>query len=136
MHLAKFKQHLPAICGAVLFLGTAVCAIFYSHWRSHRPPVVVREGMVFCRMDWDDFHFPLPSGAKGATVSIKNLGRDTINGSVFVSELDTASYESVLARHGFHIKPGSSMATDARQPGGWVWSKGGGRIDFSYFGDR
>jgi hypothetical protein len=118
MQLAKFKQHWPVIALAALFIGIIVLTFFYSHWRSHRAPVVVKNGVVFCRMAFDDFHFPLPSGAKGVTVSIASVSRDTINGSIFVKESDVTSYDVILARHGFRFKPGSLTAMDAKQPGG------------------
>lgn len=83
-----------------------------------------------------EFQFPLPSGATDVTIGKVRIEPDTITGNIVVKGSDELAYDTVLARHGFQFKPGSPMATSAEQPGGWVWPKGGGLIDFSYFGDR
>jgi hypothetical protein len=137
MHLAKFKRHLPVALIDALFLGTVIGVQVHTHWRSHLPPVAVRGDMIICRMKDSDFRFPLPAGTRDIIVGPARVGPDTIAGGVFVKDADnTAPYEEVLRRHNFRWKNGSPMAISVGQPGGWVWPSTGGRIDFSYFGDR
>jgi hypothetical protein len=137
MHLTGIKRHIPVIAVAALLVSTVAAILTYSYWHSQLPPVSIRGDRVMCHMKYCDFQFPLPSGARDVTIGQVTVGPDTITGSIIVGESDRAvSYDEILRKHNFNWKLPSPMAMSIDQPGGWVWPVSGGRIDFSYFGDR
>jgi len=133
----KIQRHLPVAMVAGMFVIIIAAILLHSYWRSRQPAVSESRGMVFCRMAYCDFRFPLPPGAHLISVGPITVGPDTIRGSIIHSSATGAvTYDAVLRQHGFDWKLGSPLATSSEQPGGWVQPRSGGRIDFSYFGDR
>jgi len=90
------------------------------------------ERIVYCRMQADDFRFPLPPHGTALDPQISSGGYDTVEGSVRVRYIggfgmSSAQYEEWLR--------------ERLQTGGWVTVKNGEAsadliVSFSYFGDK
>jgi len=136
--------------------------------RSHEslPSVSVESGrLVYCRMQYCDFRFPLPDGAQVVQTDSVSGGFDTIKGAIFVTArnggpVDLQAYAGLLRKHHFNVQPGFTSEADppwvgapakrnhpegytipfaaSTKDGGWVAVDVIDRttkIAFSYFGD-
>ena len=133
----KFKRNLSVAVFGSVFIVALIGVSVHSYWRSRLPAVSEQDGIVLCRMRYCDFRFPLPPGAHIVSVSSLSVGSDTVRGTIVHSSATGAvTYDEVLRKQGFQFSPGSLLDTSSEQLGGWVQPGSGGRIDFSYFGDR
>ena len=115
--------------------------------RSHEilPSVEVQSGkMLYCRMLYCDFRFPLPQTTHGTRVGPITGESDTIKGRVYVTNsgkgnVDLRAYSRLLWRDGFRISRGPCGDFTASSPDGGFVGVGNSNnvceISFSYFGD-
>jgi hypothetical protein len=121
--------------------------------------------LVYCRMQYCDFRFPLPHGAQVVQTDSVSGGFDTIKGAIYVrghdgGPIDLQAYAGLLQQHNFNVQPGFTSEADppwvgapvkhdhlkdytipfaaSTKDGGWVAVDiidGSTKIAFSYFGD-
>jgi hypothetical protein len=169
------------IIGAVILVVVGVVCFFawpfFDHivvvriraaTRAHEslPSVSVESGhIIYCRMQYCDFRFPLPDGARGVRINPVSGGFDTIKGAIFVTNadggpVDLQAYAALLRRYHFNVQAGFTSEADPpwvgspvernhpegymipfaanRGDGGWVAVdviEHMTKIGFSYFGD-
>ncbi len=98
------------------FVATSAWSFFMPPMRSfarahERLPTAVIEDRhtVYCRMQYCDFRFPLPSDSVVETLDKVGGGLDTIDGSLRVATLDGNSFDmrayiQLLQQHGFRAE--------------------------------
>jgi hypothetical protein len=111
------------------------------------PTMSVEEGsMVYCRMRYCDFRFPIPSGTHVVRTNIASGGFDTIDGTIDVMStngepIDMHAYAELLRKKHFNLSPdytGGISASSKEPRGGWIGAEAldrAVRIRFTYFGD-
>ena len=134
-----------AIAQGVSFVAWAIGippARSYARAHEDLPTVSVERGrVVYCRMRYCDFRFPLPDGSRVVRTNVAGGGFDTIRGSVDIagsegSKIDMDAYARLLRKAGFRVNfdSGSHALNVSTSNGGFV-EVDSGRIRFSYFGD-
>jgi len=126
---------------------------------------VERDRMVYCRMQYCDFRFPLPDDTRIARTAPVTGGDDSVKGAFFITNknggpVDLEAYAELLRRHHFTVLPGDVSEADPpwvgapaerHHPEGYTipWRASGGdggwvavdtidhttKIGFSYWGD-
>lgn len=120
---------------AIHFLDDTIAPLFLNSrierlGERNLPRIVVeRDNVVYCRMNADDFRFPLPSGSR-ATNLVVSVGFDTVDGSIEArfdkpGGMRAGEYQSFLAGK----VPEGGQVTVQTIAGGLL-------IKFHYFGDR
>ena len=112
------------------------------------PSVIVEAGSTLCcRMELCDFRFPLPSQAGISVIDPITGGRDTIKGTICVTNvgrgmIDLHAYARSIRRAGFCVSDVSDLlgydSFTATSPDGGLLQVDGGqptKITFSFFGD-
>ena len=150
------------------FIDYLVVVRVRAAMRAHEslPTVSVEsDRTVYCRMQYCDFRFPLPDGARVARTGPVSGGFDTIKGAIYVTNadggpVDLQAYAALLRQHHFVVQPGFTSEADPpwvgppaerNHPEGYTipFAAGGGdggwvavdiinhstKIGFSYFGD-
>jgi hypothetical protein len=74
-------------------------------------------GIVYCRMQFCDFRFPLPDGARVVRTDPVSGGDDTIKGAFYVtttngSPVDLQVYAALLRKEHFNVQPGFTSEAD------------------------
>ena len=126
-----------ALCAilVLVFLAWLVLPSFYhmgiSRLRESEnglPKVTVESGgIVYCRMQADDFRFQLPAGSHPQPPVLQSGGFDTVDGNIDVN-LDGVTLRALEEFERQHLQAGALVETSSI-PGGLA-------IHFTYFGDR
>jgi hypothetical protein len=137
------------VAACLLCLGHLFCPPMCSFARANEdlPKLILQaNGTAYCRMQYCDFRFPLPSGSEVEIIGKVSGGFDTINGKLALSTpekqpLDMQTYASLLENQSFkvdHWPNGAIQALSTDQLGGRLVVKptqDGAIVEFSYFGD-
>lgn len=106
---------------AVIGYATLGMPILRSLLRAHEklPAVFVENGgTVYCRMQYCDFRFPLPSNVHILRTNIESGGFDTINGAIYVVgtngiPVNPRAYAEFLQKKNWNVTVGSGAGCES-----------------------